>query len=616
MSALRQDAAAMCGEPMENGPGKRYVVCYKCGAVDYERNEGDKCTAARIAKKPSRPRSASPARPSFATTLKAVQDAGEDHEWYPTSERMIAVVARHIPTDAASIMDIGAGDGRVLLQLAKKCEHAELYAIEKSNVLIQAQPENVIPVGTDLFEQNLACLPVDVIYANPPYSEFELWTTLIIESGHAKKAFLVIPRRWKENEGIAIALKKRGATARIIHSDDFLTGADRAARAVIDIVEVSYPRKGDHGWRSDEVKDPFDQWFDEHITTFDEEEPDDYRATEAAEQRELARIRQFNTIVDMVDGYNEEYARMEENYKAIFRLDHALLKELGVKKDALRDGIKKKMAGLKSKYWTLLFERLDVITERLSTATKKAFLEKLTGRVALAFTANNAYAIVIWAVKNANAYFKEQLIQLYRDLSTFDGVMNYASNRRTWEQSAWRYRHPSWNQDGDRPTHYALDYRIVVVGYRAIGNGERHQFDYRSNLSDSCHEQIADIIAVLYNLGFRARGQHSLNRQWYSGGWQDWYLTHDGLDARILFQVKAYKNGNIHLRFMPDAIKAINVEAGRLLGWLHSADEVVTELGYTPAEAKRFYCSTKLIAPSNVKLLTGTEGGQEVVHGV
>ena len=536
---------------------------------------------------------------TFTAMLAAVQDADEDFEWYPTTDRMIDAVARWLDKTAGSIMDIGAGDGRVLRRLAARFGHEPMmYAIEKSNVLIQAQPENVIPVGTDLFEQNLACLPVDYIFCNPPYSEFELWASVIIESGHARKAFLVIPRRWKENEGIAIALKKRGAQARVIHSDDF-SNAERQARAVVDIVEIAFPMK-DRSYGREEVKDPFDIWFDEHISTFDAEEEDDYHAKEERERQELARIRQLHTITDMVEGYNEEYARMEENYQAIFRLDHALLKELGVKKDALRDGIKVKMSGLKSKYWTLLFERLDTITERLSTATKVKFLKKLTGRVALAFTADNAYAVVLWAIKNANKYFNEQTVQLYRDLSTFEGVANYKSNVRTWEKSDWRYRRS--DEEDSRPTRYALDYRIVVEKYRAIAGSEAWKFENPGNLDKGCHELIADIIAVLYNLGWQARGSRSRDRAWTSGAWQNWYQPNS---TEILFQMKAYKNGNVHLRFLPDAIKALNVEAGRLLGWLHSADEVVTELGYTKAEAKRFYSSTRLIEPSSVRLLEG-----------
>ncbi|MGN6186816.1 MAG: DUF4942 domain-containing protein, partial [Thermoanaerobaculia bacterium] len=514
--------------------------------------------------------------------------------WYPTTDRMIEVVAQRIPTATTkSIMDVGAGDGRVLLKLAERCEHPpKLYAIEKSHVLIRTQPDNVIPVGTDLFEQNLACLPVDYIFSNPPYSEYELWASLIIEFGHAQKAFLVIPRRWAESELIASALKRRGATAEVIHSDDFLD-AVRRARAVVNIVEISYPKKAR---RSNDVQDPFDIWFDQNFTTFEADKKDEHRTNYEREQQELARIRGFNTIKEMVDGYNEEHARVEANYTAIFGLDYALLKELGINNEAVREGIKAKMAGLKARYWQLLFERLDAITQRLSTATRAKFLEQLTGRSVLAFTSSNAYAVVLWAIKNANRYFGEQIVQIFRDLSTFDGVTNYKSNQRTWEKSGWRYSATDYS-------HYALDYRIVVQRYRAIyADSDFGKYDYPGNLHKNCHELIDDVIAVLYNLGFRTSGERSRDRQWFSNGWQNWYAL-DSSD--VVFQAKAFKNGNLHFRFMTDAIKALNVEAGRLLGWLRSAKDAETELGYTSAEADRFFACTNLILPSRIKLLEG-----------
>lgn len=531
-------------------------------------------------------------------TLTMVQDAGEDFEWYPTTQRMIDVVAQHIPADAGSIMDIGAGDGRVLTELAKRCTRKpDLYAIEKSIVLIQSQPENVVPVGTDFYEQNLTCLPVDYIFCNPPYSQFEAWARAIIESGYAKKAFLVIPRRWKESKIVAASLKRRGATSRVIHSDDFLD-AERRARAVVDIVEVSYPRK-DRRW--EELQDPFDVWFDNNISTFDQAEKikDDETGTD------VAKVLGTATIGEMVAAYNDEYARMEENYRAIFKLDYAILKELGVNKEHVREGIKTKMAGLKNKYWHLLFERLDAITNRLATKTKARFLERLTGRASIAFTANNAYAVVLWAIKNANKYYDEQLIELFRDLSTFEGAMNYKSNQKTWQRDDWRYHR--MNEEKSRPTRYALDYRIVLEKYQAIykdsdGYGFG-RYDYPGDLHRECHHQIADVIAVLYNLGFALYAETpSINRHWRSGGWQDFTMK----DGRVLFQAKAHKNGNLHFRFMPEAIRALNVEAGRLLGWLRSPADVVQELGYTEDEAARLFRSNIQLGPSSVKLLPTT----------
>lgn len=523
--------------------------------------------------------------------LQNVIDQGQDFEWYPTTARMIGIVKSRIPADARSIMDIGAGDGRVLLALGEKCPHATLYGIEKSTVLVQAQPDNVVPVGTEFHEQNLACLQVDYIFCNPPYSQFEAWAGKIIESGFAKRAYLVLPQRWAESRAIKIAIARRGAQVKTIHTDDF-HDADRQARAVVHIVEVRYPCDDSRSW-CEEPKDPFDIWFDQNINTFDQgEDPED----DEQQARDLARVRGCSTIGDMVAAYVEEYSRMEKNYRAIFELDHALLKELGVSKEAVREGIKKKMAGLKAKYWKMLFERLDAITSRLATGTKKRFVEKLVGRASIAFTAGNAYAVVLWAIKNANKYYGQQLVELFRELSSAENVKNYKSNQKTWAQGRWRYHN-------EEHSHYALDYRIVVQRHYAIRRDDCWT-STTNNLADTCHDLIADVVAVLATLGFSlaSHSSQSKGRSWEAGCWEN-FSTPKGI-GDVLFQVKAHLNGNLHMRFRPDAIKALNIEAGRLLGWLRGPDDVVKELGYTPEDAARYYGSTLIIAPSNIKLLT------------
>lgn len=41
-----------CNGKMRNGPEKRYARCTKCGAIDYELNEGDPCRNNRPIKMP------------------------------------------------------------------------------------------------------------------------------------------------------------------------------------------------------------------------------------------------------------------------------------------------------------------------------------------------------------------------------------------------------------------------------------------------------------------------------------------------------------------------------------------------------------------------------------
>lgn len=378
----------------------------------------------------------------------------------------------------------------------------------------------------------------------------------------------------------------------MIHSDDFYH-AERQSRAVIDIVEVTYPQNNSYSRRvTDKVVDPFDIWFDQNINTFDQaqEEISDYEASD-----ELARIHRDSNIEEMVEAYLEEYTRMEQNYRDIFKLDYQILKELGINKDHVRDGLKKKMSGLKIKYWGVLFKRLDAITSRLTTKSSQKLLDKLTANNTVDFTVGNAYAVVLWAIKNANQYFDDQLVELFRELSTFEGVLNYKSNQRTWEKSGWRY-----NATNDEYSHYALDYRIVVSVYRAISNSDFNGYNYPGNLSRNAHDLIADVIAVFSNLGFSTSSIRSYHREWDSGTKHEWHETGS---VKLLFDVRAYKNGNLHFRFMPAAIRALNIEVARILKWVSTKEEVVEEMGYSMEEVEKHFNTNVRITVNNLPAL-------------
>lgn len=517
--------------------------------------------------------------------VTALQDTHQDFEWYPTTSRIIGSVMKDMSrVDVDSVLDIGAGDGRVLTSVAKLFENAKLYSIEKSPQLQQLQSDTIMPVGAEFWEQDLMSLPVSVVFCNPPYSEFEAWASRIISTAYALRVYLVLPQRWSHSEKIREALKTRAADATVIHEDDFLD-APRQARAVVQVIRVQLPSYHDRR----HPEDPFDVWFDQHIDTFDVESPvvDDITSSE------LAKIRDLKSIGALVDAFDEEYTRMQDHYRAIFKLDAALLKELGVNKQSVREGLKARMVGLKSKYWTILFDHLSVITDRLTTTTKKMFLDRLTGRTAVAFTVLNAYTIVQWAIKSANLYFDTQLIQVFREFSTPEGVSNYVSNQRTWERDRWRYA-------DDQFSHYALDYRVVLHHQSAIFHSDFGRYDYPGDLHRTAHERIDDLLAVFGNLGFLVRDVSSRTRVWTANRWEDFC----GVDGEMVFQVKGFLNGNLHFRFRPAAIKALNIEAGRLLGWLRGPADVVTELGYTREDADQFFGSHKGLLMSHIKFLT------------
>jgi tRNA1(Val) A37 N6-methylase TrmN6 len=76
-------------------------------------------------------------------------------------------------------MDIGAGDGRVLKAIQAKLETRlrtiKCYAIEKAITHLNNMPKDITVVGTDFEQQTLVDKAVDIIFCNPPYSEFEQW---------------------------------------------------------------------------------------------------------------------------------------------------------------------------------------------------------------------------------------------------------------------------------------------------------------------------------------------------------------------------------------------------------------------------------------------------------
>ena len=536
--------------------------------------------------------------------VAALHAKDEDFEWYPTTAAMIDIVvadARKVlglkdpygneDRQPGSVLDIGAGDGRVLAMFRRTWPGATCYSIEKSTVLQAAQPAWVVPAGTSFHEQDLMALEAAVVFCNPPYSEFEAWAARIIAESFCTVLYLIIPQRWVASPAIKQALASRGAKAKVLKSTDF-ANADRSARAKVDIIRVEFGARH-RGWGREETPDPFEVWFEQHAPSFDKE--DDIADADVRDER-LARLSGATTIGELVAEFDLDWQRMQESYQAIFKIDGRLLRRAGVEKDALCKAFKTQIAGLKRVYWRALFDRLSTLTSRLATKTRAEFLETLLKRNAIAFTVDNCCAVVMWAVRHADAYVDRQIVDLFFELSQRDGVLRYKSNERVWTNETWRYsrRH----DDGQRPTHFRLDYRFIVPGHSAIVDAGPGGLDKR------CHALLDDIVAVLSTLGFFTDSPRSMVRRWRSGKPHEWHQP----NGKVLFEVKAFMNGNMHMRFAPDAIMAINVEAGRLLGWLKSPAEAAAELGATQEQAERAWGSlTKLDVAKTLALVAGTE---------
>jgi hypothetical protein len=536
--------------------------------------------------------------------IEKVKVAGQDFEWYPTSKAMLQVVAKDILAEldnpnredgsrGYSILDIGAGNGSALNILCELTKNdGQKYAIEKSKILIDSLPADVFVVGTDFHQQTLIDKKVDVVFCNPPYSEYEQWMRRIVSEANCGLVYLVVPQRWKGNKAIADMIAKRcgeivGADedddrfayqrmrgeCAVLDSMSFEDSEFRQARAQIDIVKIKFKA---YSYHSDSLAiDPFDLWFDETFAiNADRSSEIEEGEEEKPSLHEL--VKGQNLIEHLEELYHKAFDALLGTYRELEKLDHSLFEELGVDLGQVKGGLRQKISGLKNLYWKELFDNLGTITERLTSESRKRLLEKLTAHTSIDFTADNAYAVVVWAIKNANAYFDSQLVDLYYTLADKDNIRNYKSNKRLIEDG-WRYE-----CNKKEFTHYTLDYRLVIDRMSCFSDAYGTSYDYPNGLSQRAHDLLNDICTVAANLGFKVVTD-SRALQWAPGGKNEFHFA----SGDLFMDVRAYQKGTVHIRVDQEFMKRLNIEAGRLNGWLKNPAEAREETGI--AEAAEMY---------------------------
>lgn len=523
-----------------------------------------------------------------ASVVRELKQNSEDFEWYPTTDEIIRSVCDDILDNTGryekltSVMDIGAGDGRVLTEIHDKLKlhdyDVSCYAIEKAITHLNNMPKNIIVVGTEFREQTLADKPVTIVFCNPPYSDYEEWMLRIVTEASARAVYLVVPQRWKDSRQIAHVLQSRSAKVHTLGSFDF-ENADRQARAKVDVLSIEF------GY---EQRDAFDSVVASmlpELDVFDVELP--------ADDSPLDLISVSDSFLEnIVASYNADMKRLIECYRAALRLDRGVLHELNIDRDGVLSGLRLKITGLKKRYWTRLFDEMSDVTKRLATRQRSAFLNSLNAQVSVDFTENNIYAVLISVSKWANNYFDEQLIDLFRTLSN-DSAVRYKSNQRVWTKGDWRYHS---KDDENRPSHYRLEYRIVLTHGGICTSDYSYRRTQFNGLEQRSFEMLSDIVTVANNLGFTS-DDHPRNYTWESNKQHVLKLA----NGKPLVAVRAFKNGNMHLHFDPKFMLAVNIEAGRLLGWIRNPQEAVQEMDIPAADVatvdKLFGCSFH-IAPS------------------
>jgi hypothetical protein len=516
----------------------------------------------------------------------------QDFEWYPTTKEMIKPIYQKLGYHS-SILDIGGGTctfKRYINEINDDLKSDpnnynkyggyelqdktyQYHVIEKSKILIDKLDKDTIVLGTDFHNTLLLDKPVDVIFCNPPYSEFVEWVCKILSTGNYKVAYLVIPQRWKSNPKINEIIKTHRLNIEILGNFDF-SNAERQARAKVDVIEIVKHTSSDYNELA------FNEWFNETFS-IDTKTNDIMSESEHKQHIKNKLVSSDETkITTLVKLYNAELKTLLNHFHAITSMDADILETIGVNYTSIKNAIKHKTKNLKTLYWRLVFDELDEITDRLTKKSRDALFAKFERLSTIEFSDDNIYSLVIWVIKNANSYYNDQLIEWYQKISHKDHVTPYKSNHK-FNTDTWRY---------NKQTHYTLDYRIICTWI--------FQLDWHGDLDE--YENlpiITDITAIINNLGFKV-ARKDLPKEFGKK-----YYMYDQNDT-ILLEYKVYRNRNTHIKFNIEVLKALNIEISRLLGWIRSVDDIEREFPKELSkDAHKYFRSNLQLSPSNQKLL-------------
>lgn len=577
---------------------------------------------------------------TFPQQLRKVQAANEDFEWYPTTDEIIQAMLADLRKIALShdrrydrhntsngFLDIGAGNGKVINAARnwdpRKDEDRNrghvgpFYAIEKSHTLLNLLDPSVFILGCDFWNTTLHDKQVGYIFSNPPYSQFKQWTAKILREAPATAIiWLVIPARWEKDPTIAAEILLRKATTKIIGTFDFADAEDRKARAQVHLMRITLPspeenfRSCRNGEDMPETMDPFTRFFNETFT-FAEEEDEEAKAKSIDERIEETKVaHRLNFIEALVHLYGLRMEELHRNYQAICDISPDILKEFEISKPGLISSLRMKLATTKKEYWRRLFDGMEEINSRLTTDSRKAICELMNSQTGIDFNRDNAYAIVLWVIKNANQYFDTQLIDTYENLVNKASTENYVSNKRVFTWNRFAYRHCK----EENASHYRLK-----VGHRMVithCGGINISYGTNNGLSERARNFISDLATVANNLGFSGTrtdvakyapsGYHSFKEVTDSTPFVIRYNPAPG-KWESLMRIRAFENGNLHIQFLPEFIHALNIQHGKLKGWLRNDAQAATELEIPQDLAAKHFkpgfrlegTSLALMAPAN-----------------
>lgn len=534
---------------------------------------------------------------SVGQLVEQIKANNEDFEWYPTTQEIISALQVHLKgvLDTKSwrddrnikrLLDIGCGNGSFLERFCsdERFNSVKKFGIEKSNILAEQLPEDVILLGSDFMENTLIDKRVDMIFCNPPYSIYDAWAEKIILEGNADYIAMVIPVRWKDSERLKDALKRRNYQAEVIGTYDF-NNAERRARATVDLIFISARKElFDGKYYPQKVNDPFDVWFD---SSFKMNANTEKQYSFSFKQQVVNEVKDEiivhgDTAETLVKFYNRDMEKLYNNYRKLEELDADLFKELKIDVPMLKESLRERLNGLKSVYWDMLFKRYDKITSRLTSTGRKKVTQRLNDNTAIDFTLSNIVQLTLWIIRHSNTLFDEQISEYFYSLCDTETIQRYKSNKR-WTEDDWRYLKEELGEPTnhyyrskvikEKATHIMLDYRIIVEGW------SNFEADWNNNyrMIESCSSFLSDMVVIARNLGFDIDfdipERHSYLR------YEDWKnFNINTKDGKLFANVKLYKNGNRHIKFCKEFMQKLNVEMARINGWVQDKQEAMAEM--------------------------------------
>ena len=138
----------------------------------------------------------------------------------------------------------------------------------------------------------------------------------------------------------------------------------------------------------------------------------------------------------------------------------------------------------------------------------------------------------------------------------------------------------------------------LKVGTKTL-HGKIEEVYCQSHIPNENGEEVMEKDGVIYV--YRDDEEHS----WYQYKIGKEYYHEDMIrtDNDTFTTIRGHSNGNVHFQFNQEFIKKLNLEVGRLRGWIKTPQEAAEEFDITLEEANNYWKSTYELLPSTLSHL-------------